>query len=338
MRIIELNEKTKEWENFLSKYNNTLIMHTPEWLKFIQNTFPKTTTKVWAVEDSNELQIVFPFSIVKSKLFGSRIISSAFTEYGGPAGNLDSGYIDFLLSELSKQCSHLDYLEIRFSNQLEHPSLQKIKAYSRFVTKLSDAETVWKSISKHARKAVRKAEESKVFVRELFPADLDEIYNLYLQNMKQFGSPPFPKSFFENFWQIGKCFGAFSEDKLAAFLLGFLHKDRIYLNTAVSSSEFLERRVNDAVHWRFIKWGCDSGYKILDWGRVRENSGQFQFKAKWNSELQELNHSYLLWKSKKIPNLDPTDSKFSGLESIWKKLPVSIAKSLGPKIRERLGI
>ena len=106
----------------------------------------------------------------------------------------------------------------------------------------------------------------------------------------------------------------------------------------MSDPKYLEHRPNDAVHWAFMKWGCDNGFRIFDWGRVREESGQFRFKRLWASELKNLNHYYMLWKANEIPRIDPENPRYSKLVWLWKHTPMFISKRIGPWIREGLGI
>ena len=47
---------------------------------------------------------------IKSKLFGNKVISSAYLEYGGFAG--DENYVDVLISFLNKNYDNNGYLEI----------------------------------------------------------------------------------------------------------------------------------------------------------------------------------------------------------------------------------
>ena len=52
----------------------------------------------------------------------------------------------------------------------------------------------------------------------------------------------------------------------------------------------------------------------------------------WGFEPEPLPYQYYLVKDKELPNLNPTNPKFSTFISIWKKLPVSVTKILGPRI------
>ena len=181
-------------------------------------------------------------------------------------------------------------------------------------------------------------------MREATSDEVDSIYDLYCRNMRAFGSPPFSQSYFASFFEhlvplrTGKIFGAYVEGQLVSFLLGFLYQERIHIVISVSQPEYLSYRTNDATHWHFIKYGIDHGFRYFDFGRVRQDSGQFEFKRKGGAALFDLDHFYLLWTTKGIPQVDPENPKFKLVTRIWKRLPISVTRSVGPWLREGLGI
>ncbi len=349
MHIIKLDHDTHIWRRFLQK-NNTLIFHTPEWKQLIEKSFKKVKTIYFAVLDKEDIKIILPFLYIDHPMFEKKLISCGFIEYGGPAGKPDSKTLEIVFDEISRKYKNrADYLEIRqglteFTATLDKIDLIKKTEYKRFITRLGNSKELWKKISKQRRKAVRKAEKEGISVREIRMGDLNDVYNIYLKNMKIFGSPPLSKNFFENFFKIlvlnnlARGFGAYYKGKLVALLIGYTYRNRIHIIINVSDHNYLNYRPNDAVHWAFMKWGCENGYNIFDWGRVREESGQFRFKSLWASELHNLNHYYILWKSKETPRIDPTNPKYKFLIWLWKHMPLFISKRIGPWIREGLGI
>lgn len=347
--ILHVEKDNKMWKEFLNKHDS-LIFHTPEWKEFIEKSFSGVKTDYIAVTENDKIEIMIPLIDIKHSILSNKLISCGFLEYGGFAGDNSLENVKKLLFEIANTYSKsTHYLEIReglesFNSVLDKTSLKKSVDYKRFITKLEDHEALWKKINKQKRKAVRKAENSGITLKELGSSDVDEIYELYLKNMKAFGSPPVSKAFFENFFSIlskkglAKGFGAYYEGKLVSLLVGYTYKKRIHVIVAVSDEKFLQYRPNDAVHWEFIKWGCNNGYQVFDWGRTREESGQHKFKSLWASEMHDLRHYYLLWKVNEIPKVDPTNPKYKMFIKLWKILPISLSRKMGPWFREGLGI
>ncbi len=367
MQIIILDDKNNEhlklWKDFLDREKH-LIVHTPSYKKFIDNTFKCKTYYVAAIEEKTvgkenleEIRTLLPVFHIKHFLLGKKLISSGFLEYGSFAGN--SKYVADIINFLYKEFSHkAEYLEIRhglegYDKELSG-LLTKTSEYKRALLHLADIDKVWKNIQEGKRKAIKKAERDGIKVRELGKHDIDEIYRLYLKNMKYFGSPAFSKKFFTSFFDniaannMGKCFGAFFnikekggkqiKEKLVSVLLGFAYEDSIHITISVSDERYLNLRPNDALHWAFIKYACEHGFKLFDFGRVREDSGQFEYKKKWGTKIVDLPHYYLLWRSNKLPKVDPNNPKYRIAVYLWKRMPIFVSRYLGPWLREGLGI
>ena len=176
--------------------------------------------------------------------------------------------------------------------------------------------------------------------RELRAEDVPDLYGLYLKSMQSFGSPPYNTQFFMNFLELGmgKIFGAFFEGKLVAALVGYCYQKRIHVIISISDEVQLQHRPNDAMHWAFIKYGCEQGYELFDFGLTREGSGQHEYKEKFGSQMHPYHQYYLLLKKKEIPRIDPTDKKWKFAVAVWKQMPLCISRRIGPWLRAGLGI
>jgi len=97
------------WAQFL-KENEHLVFHTLEYKKFIEEAF-NCNYKMIKYSKENK-KIILPIVEVKSLLFGKKIISTAYLEYGGFVG--EKKYLQKLIDNLTnKYGSEYDYLEIR---------------------------------------------------------------------------------------------------------------------------------------------------------------------------------------------------------------------------------
>ena len=344
MKVLELDVDDPRLIAFLERTKH-LIFHTPVFGRFIAESFGCEYRFVAAFEGEDVVTLL-PVVEVKSRFFGNRVISSAYLEYGGFCGALDG--VEMILSYLvQKYGQNFDYLEIRggleefdlvLSGTLERRSL-----YKRFVLRLGAVDTVWKGIQHSKRKAINKAIEH-LQVRELLISDIDDFYRLYLANMRTFGSPPYNRAYFERFFEYfvshgqGKIYGTFYNGILISALVGFCYQDRIHILIAVSDPKHQEFRPNDAMHWEFIKWGCEHNYTFFDFGRVREESGQFEYKQKWGPELLELPSYFLFWQACDYKLIDPKRSRYVLISKFWKLVPLKVTEKMGMRLRKELGI
>jgi serine/alanine adding enzyme len=338
VRKVELRDEN-EINQFLLEYNHQ-IFHTPAFKNFIEQAFDVKYC-FYGMREEGKLALVLPLVKIKSKLFGNKLISSAYIEYGGFVG--EKKHVASLIEKLtSKYQSSNNYLEIRGGfNEEFCAGMVKADLYKRFVLHLGDKESVWRGIQKSKRKAIKKALQS-VIVKEVPFENLEELYSLYSRNMCSFGSPPYSRKYFVSFYDhlvdkgLAKIFGSYYQGKLVSALLGFTYGDRVHILIAVSNPDYKEYRPNDAMHWEFIQWSINNGYKYFDFGRVREESGQFEYKRKWGCELMELPSYFNLWRGKEIPIVDP--GKHGLAVKVWSKMPMWLTKLVGMKIRRGLGI
>lgn len=368
---------------FLSK-NDHLIIHTPTYAKFISSAF--SCTYLFACYLENDLiKTVLPFVEVKSTIFGKRIISTAYLEYGGFAGSI-AGVKPILEKLQENYKDSFDYLEIRggcdtFDTDLTLITTKK-NFYKRFVLDLGNfprsgesstnsvnntltqsmfstftlssgtvpaIEFFRRNIQESKLKAIKKAKRNNVEVKELSfskkdPTMLDDFYNLYCRNMKRFGSPAYAMDYFlffnddliEN--KLGKVYGAYINGELAAALVGLCYKDRVHIIIAVSDDQKQEYRPNDAVHCEFIEWAIENNFTYFDFGRVREESGQFEYKQKWGPTLLDLPSYFVMWNGKDVPVVDPHQTKYKLFVAAWRRMPLWLTKKVGHRLRKELGI
>ncbi|MBT3940966.1 GNAT family N-acetyltransferase [Candidatus Woesearchaeota archaeon] len=334
MQLKLLKEDCKEWREFL-KDTEHLIIHTPEWKQFIEATFPRTKAKYYALESQGKIKFLFPTFHTFASFLPNK--SAAFIEYGGPIGKANKRQFNQIKERLPEN------IEIRqgLCNDILRKNFVEVKAFKRFVLPLKSEDELWKHIHKAKRKAVRMAEKSGVTVKDVPKKDLPELYYMYLKAMKVFGSAPFSKKYFENFYtyfidkNMGRMLGAYYDGKLVAILSGYMIGKRIHINMNVSDTKYLQFRPNDALHWEFIRWGCSKKYKVFDFGAARVGSGQFSFKKKWKAELHDLSNFY--FKKPKI-GLDVSSPLFKIPIVIWKMTPLPLAKLVGPLLRETVRI
>ncbi|QQG38522.1 MAG: GNAT family N-acetyltransferase [Candidatus Woesearchaeota archaeon] len=343
MKVIELTEYDEKWDKFLNKYPH-LVFHRPEWKKFIESTF-KTELKYLAVEDNNEIELLFPIGIVHSRNFGNRLVSIPFLEYGGFAGNPKN--LNLIINLIKEAYPKYDFLQVREGvpeKYLLENNFQKFEEAKRFTLELQKPEVLWEKIDKQKRKAVRKAQEMKVTVSNIGHKEIPKLYELYYNNMKKFGSPPYPKEYFVNYFtymvdkQLAKPLGAYLDGKLIAALLGFTYKNKVHITISASDEQFLEYRPNDLLHWEFIKWAAENNFKVFDFGIARENTGHFRFKQLWNTEVKPLNNYYLFLNKKERSIINPDDPQYERKKKLFQKLPKFISLRLGKKLREELAI
>jgi hypothetical protein len=79
------------------------------------------------------------------------------------------------------------------------------------------------------------------------------------------------------------------------------------------------------------------GKQLFDYGRSKRESGAFDFKKNWGFEPEPLHYEYFLVRADAMPNLSPTNPKYSMVIKTWQRLPLWVTQRIGPFIAKYLG-
>ncbi|MCK4351983.1 GNAT family N-acetyltransferase [candidate division WOR-3 bacterium] len=348
MRIEELEEiNHEEWDRFVKTHKEGRFCHLIGYRDVIKNTYGYKDS-YWIAKNRDKIIGIFP-SFIKKTLFGNRIISQPFTEYGGPLFKVCSVEKLLLLKEKIKEVLKeykLPFLEIHGGFGIPRPLMSQVfveKALHKCaVLKLTTSKDIWKNVDYSVRKAIQKAERSELKCYKKVDEEtiLHKFYPLYLLSMKRFGTPPHPEEFYLNFYKyLGKNMKLFLIDfkgKTISALLGFTTGKRIHIISIASNNKYWDMRPNDLAHWEFVKWGCKNGYKVFDFGPVRYE-GQMRYKKKWGCGLYDYPFYYICRKHLSMPIKGGASCSMK-LAILWKKMiPLKLGALIGQYIRREIG-
>jgi len=346
IQLANENDKTR-WNEFVSMFSDCPCL-LYEWRSILEDVYGYKCYYLVA-EEQNEIVGVFPSALIKSKLFGTRLCSLPFSDYGGPVlkPNKENTLImNEFLGNLPVAMSQIDYMEVRspIQNEIAESLEGALKLgnmkYVTFIIDLRGSfDEIWhKSFDKYLRNAVRKAVKNKIeVVEKSFEESLKSFHLLYLLTMKKLGSPPHGLRYFkachEFLGEQVKIFLATTSNKIVGGVLVFLGKKTIYPAFEGIEPEYRRLNVASLLFSRIIEWGCENNYHSFDFGRTLYGSGVYSFKKQWGGKETTLPYFYL---GEQIPHRDPRE-KYANISKMWSKLPISIAKRIGPHIKGAIG-
>jgi serine/alanine adding enzyme len=302
----------------------------------------------------SEIVAVVPMALTRSLLFGRKLISQPFSEYGGllVAAELDLDEIREIVGSLrahiAKKFKDVA-LEINGNHGIPSSLNEELFAgrHPHLLAYLeldSNVDEVWqRKISYEARKAVNKARKSGLAVKEeCNEATLrGPFFSLYCESMKRLGVPPHNLRYYldcyKAFGDKMKIFWAMKDSIKVAGLLGFACGHRISIINIVSDPAYWNLRPNDLIHWEFIRFAAENGYSFFDFGSVRYD-GQEHFKRKWGCTFIPHSHYYLMSKQQDaLRTFDSSSSMMSQFSNMWTRwMPAALANKIGPVIRKQL--
>ena len=344
-------ENYEEWNNFVKVHKNATIFHTVEWKKVLEETFCYKPEYLVVKDLDGQLVGISPAFSVKT-LFGSVIVSQPFFEYGGPIveKGFEEAYKEILSFYRDKvENARIKYVEIRVlpdgEKEPEHFDntgfVKQFKAYDFYIdVKDKDFEKdIWLGLytkKSRVRNSVKKAIKSGVRVVE--DDDIDIYYELYIKTIAKLGSPPYPKTLFENIKKYVNSSSvrftyAYLKDEPIAAMMSFPYNNRDLMVGLVSDENYQDYRANDLLYNEQIEYATKNKFEVVDLGRTRPDSSYERYKRKWGATQINL-YSYV-YPSSASEGVNPY-KYYLMFSKITKKFPWILTKTaIGPYLAKK---
>jgi len=307
-------------------------------------------------ESGGEIRAVFPGFFHASRLYGRKILSQPFSEYGGillssssPAAER-AAILDAFEAAAKRALAvkGFAHLEMRSSLSLTAEEARRFHGaplFKRAVRTLAAPEAMWKALDPKDRNVIQKARGyGLTFAEEPGEAALrGAFYPLYLATMKRLGSPPHPLAFFlrlsRGLGRAMKIFLVRFHGRPVAALVAWAVGSTVHVTDMCSDRAAFFLKPNDFAVWEFLRWAREAGYETFDFGPVRYR-GQEIFKKKWRMDLLDYSYAYVTGRPDRIRN---TFSGGGGLmaaaPAIWRTLlPLGLTRLVGKFFRREVGL
>ena len=337
MEICELKQSDeKAWDEYVLEHPNSTFYHQIGWKNVVEKSYGHKPYYLLAKEDK-EIKGVFPLFLMKSMLFGRKLVSVPFAPYGGMCAD-DVVVERALIGEAERVVKEmdLDYLEVKNLSS-DVSGLVTNDAYFTLILKLErDPELIWQKFSRKVRNATRKAMKSGLEVVRGDNHDRD-FYRIYAKNMRGLGAPVHAYSFYANllseFPDQTEIAVVRYERRVIAGIFLLYFRDTIISGWASSDKSYQRFNPNNLLYWEMVKHGCEEEYMYFDFGRSIADSGTYHFKKPWGAEVRQLCYQYYLNKAKKMPDTSQTSPKRKMFAEVWRRMPVPVTKLVGPRLR-----
>ena len=338
MKVIQVAESSRnEWDKFVQTVSGHTAYHRYLWRTIIEKSFGHAGHYLVAVDNDGEWCGVLPLIHMKSRLFGSFLVSVPFVNYGGVVAAFPEA-VAVLLAEaerLRQRCC-ASHVELRHVGS----GLDGLPTRRHKVTMILElAGTVdeqWKLFNAKLRNQIRKPEKSGL-VPEIGRLELlDGFYDVFARNMRDLGTPVYAKDFFRTV--LSELSGSSAivavryQGKIVAAGIAVWHGDAIEVPWASSIADYKQFCPNNMLYWEAIKFAIGKGLHKFDFGRSTPDEGTYNFKKQWGAEPVPLSWQYLLPAGEKLPELNPKNPKYEMAIKVWQRLPVGVTRLIGPPI------
>jgi serine/alanine adding enzyme len=339
MKIIRYTDDyEKGWNDFVTNSPEGTLYHLTGWRNVIEKSYSHRSYYLLAQEEG-KLKGILPLFLVKSRIFGSSLISLPFVDSAGLCS--DGDQVEKALFEQTCKIASdeaVEYLELRQKKSLNLNLVTKTNKVTVSLNLDDDPQQLWKRLPSERRNRIRKTEKLGLSVEFAGKEALNCFYRIFAVNMRDLGSPVHSRSFFENileeFPDNSQLVLVKYDQKYIGAALGLFFKDTFIIPWVSSLRKYFSLYPNNLLYWEAMKFACSKGLKIFDFGRSSVGSGTFTFKVRWGAKPQPLYWQYQPFKKNKLPTLSADNPKYGTVIKLWKRLPVPITKLIGPKIRK----
>lgn len=333
------------WDAFVRAQPGGSFFHLSAWAWVIAKSFGHTTHYALAEQDGSVVGVL-PLARMKTLLFGDLLASTPYCVYGGAlaatpegAAALDS-YAFELQAKLRTPCLEYRRLGAADPGWVERPAL-----YYTFRKPIAgitgdEAKDMAANIPRKQRAEVRKAAKRGLEIHT--NRDVDALFRVYAESVRNLGSPVFPKRYFrallEAFPEESDVTTVLHEGQAVASVLSFHFKQEVLPYYGGGTREARGLAAADVMYWEVMRRAAqDRGATMFDFGRSKADTGAFAFKKNWGFEPQQLHYCYRLAPGAKVPDNNPNNPKYRHFISAWKHLPLPVANAIGPHLVRGLG-
>jgi FemAB-related protein (PEP-CTERM system-associated) len=317
------------------------VCHLSGWLQSLERTWHHRSHALVAA-DGTLVRGVLPLVHMRSRLFGSMLVSTPTAIYGGALAP-DPGDRRALVAEARRLATELkvDYLELRDHRPreitLDDVGFQRQDLYVTFDRPLlADPDQLLASFPKKIRYQVRRAHAHGLTVQTGGAELLDGFYDVYAANMRHLGTPVYPKRWFA---ELLSAFRARCDillvhcgQRIAGATLNFYFRDTVLPHYGCAMPPLLDTGVSAFMYVELMTRAAARGCTQFDFGRSKMGSGSWAFKRGWRMRERTLPYRVLLVRAARMPNLNPTNPRFKMAIRLWRRLPLPVTRILGPAV------
>lgn len=339
VRVEILEEPSPACDAFVKANPQGRLAYLPAWAEMISKTFG--CKSFYLVARQENIEGVLPMMQAKSLLFGNRMISQAFSNYGGIIANTDEARNALFDKAVElAQMQRCETIEFRNIEPLPYDLHLREDKLTMFIPLEAGAEHVWNEARAEVRKQTRKAIKNGLVAVDGGAELLDVFYDIYSRRMHELGTPAYPRklmaTMIERFPDNVRLFAVRLGDVTVSAGLMTYFNGIAEIPWSATVGKYNRLYPNRLLYWTMIKYYGDRGARLFDFGRSSVGSGNYEFKRRWRAEPVTLNYQYWVRPGHELSIASPDNPRYQTRVQMWKKLPLWTARLVGPMIARHL--
>ena len=325
---------------FVRQNPDARLCFLPAWGEMVQRRFGHESVYLVARAEGRVCGVL-PLVHARSFLFGNRMVSQAFVDYGGPlAETPEAREALFRRAVELAEARGCESIEFRNVAPLPFDLVPRADKVGMWLPLVADPEQMWKDFDAKVRNQVRKAEKSGITCASGGLELLEDFYGVYTVRMRQLGTPCYAKALMAGILQTFPDSSRLFVARLGSAVVGagittFLGRfaEMQYASTLV---EYNKLCPNNLLYWEAIRHYCQAGAKYFDFGRSTAGGGTHNFKKQWGCREVPLHYQYWVRPGATLSEPTPDNPKYARKVEMWRRLPLWVTRLLGPRISRGL--
>ena len=312
---------------------NSHFFHSIEWMNLVSETLG-VKFKIAILQENTSTVASIPFASYRNIIKGQCAIPLQFSGYYGSIVANSNLYKKKIMSYFFQYCEDKKiYTQIPEINSID--GYKSHLGYSIYKIELKDnlsvEEQILRNASKRTRGYIKNALNSnlKSFVGGL--ELINEFYIIYLQNMKELGTPPLPESYFkkiiEHLPKVTKIILVKDNKKACSgmFIMQISEKE-LFTPIICTPRLYQTGQSSHLIYLKAAQVAQNFGCSIVNFGRSIDGGGPALFKKRYGLKASPL---LIYSPSKKWTVTNPNNSNLRYAVEILRRLPIFLLKLVG---------
>ena len=342
MIITEVTAETRPlWDGYVKSSPHGLPQQLSGWQDVQRQTYGHEPHYLMALE-GNQVVGVLPLFLIRSLWLGHTVRTMP--------GGLCADNTEVALALIERGCSWAQAVKARqflIADTRQAWATDLLTAADHvywLVDVRLKTEALWKRLDDNIRRQVRLARGNKLHVAiDRTGQLLEAFYDAFSHFAHQSGTPLFGRDFLENVIQsfpTGFSIAVVYQDEHP--LGGYFQLELGHTMYGVwggTSRQFLELRPVYLAYWEILKDAIENGFYFVDMGRSPVGSNASRFKGQWGGVSQPIYQQAVIFdrfQSTQLANEINKGQLFQLVTYLWPKLPSSVVRYLGPKLRRHV--
>lgn len=337
---VSASVEADEWDAFVAHHPSATVDHLWAWRDILRDGLGHESTYLAARRDG-VLVGVLPLVLVRSRIFGRSVVSMPFLNDGGILSE-DAEAVRALVDTARDVGSRFGagHIELRHRVRLCRELTCRQHKLGMVLPLPGSVDELWAERDRKVRNQVRKAQKAGLSVVSGGVELVDEFYGVFARNMRDLGTPVYPKPFFlaalRRLSDRAMVFVVRHEQRAIAAGITLRFRDTVVNPWASSIREYRHLCANMQLYWAMLEQAVLTGATAFDFGRSSPGGGTHQFKLQWGATETPLSWEYILLSRSAPPDQGPTNSSFARAIALWQRLPLPVANLLGPIVARNL--